>query len=191
MKCSFVTPLYVVAATSLIGFIMQTWRFSNLETKTAHLESKVEVLQSTVEGIVKTTEERRILHEDPPFKKDGEGWWVAEPEMFRFPAGIVIGPHYKDCTYGKAVLSVNADTGKDFDLNCPSGDGTVTFGASNQASGLSSSVLGGVSNIASGNYSSVSAGNVNEASGLYSSVSAGLHNKKSGTIFFLGGGGGE
>ena len=59
---------------------------------------------------------------------------------FNFQQGIVIGEWNEICDYGAGIFSVgpsDVDTG-----NCPQGNGTVTFGYNNQASGLSSSVTG-------------------------------------------------
>ena len=123
---------------------------------------------------------------------------IDHDAYFNFHQGIVIGEWNPTCTYGAGIFSVDG-VSDDHSPNCPQGNGTVTFGSNNIASGLYSSVtgmlnrgnfaiyrvqsfaelndtfdnsaiiLGGVNNVASGLYSSVSGGSDNKASGTSSS----------------------
>jgi len=88
------------------------------------------------------------------------GWCTSKDNnYFQFTEGIVIGQKAIDpeCSYGNSILSVDFD-GK----NCPSGDGSVTFGKNNKATAAASSVSGGTGNIASGISSSILGGANNE-----------------------------
>jgi len=154
-------------------------------------------------------------NDDPPFTKDGD-WWVASPgSMFLIPEGLVIGKRNADCIYGEGVLSVNGGSYRGD--NCPSGDGSATFGSNNKATGDGSvtfgnynmaegpysvvsggqqniargrysTVSGGQENLAKGDYSTVSGGQKNDATGDYSTVSGGVHNTASGIVASVSGG---
>ena len=127
-------PLLCVAAASLLGFCVQQNEIKNLSWR-------VDSLSSTEENIWKM--------EDSPFTLVDD-WWVADPKMFRFPQGVVVGDRVDDCVYGRAVLSVRIVNQRGRGLNCSSGDASVTFGYGNTASGKYSTVLGGSYNIAQG-----------------------------------------
>jgi len=126
-------------------------------------------------------------NDDSPFTKDGDGWWVAAPgAMFLIPEGLVIGEKNEDCIYGEGVLSV--DSGENRGDNCPSGDGSVTFGHDNKAEGDSATVTGGWGNLAEGYDSSISGGNSNKASGGGSSVTGGWKNTATKNLSAVSGG---
>lgn len=76
-----------------------------------------------------------------------DGWCTSIDYHFLFPKGIVVGYKKPLCNYGNGTLSVDSGrTDKDNKVvgsNCPKGSGSVTFGRKNQATGISSSVLGG------------------------------------------------
>jgi len=129
---------------------------------------------------------RSIFISDFPFTQDARGWWVADQEMFRFPKGIVVGVRSSGCKYGEATLSVNHIN--DSYANCPEGDGSVTFGQANIASGEYSSVLGGYGNTASGNFAAILGGSENSASGDYSVISGGSNNLASSSYTSIYGG---
>jgi len=137
------------------------------------------------------TDRKDPNHNDSPFTKDKDGWWVAAPRaMFLIPAGgIVIGKRNRDCAYGKGVLSV--DNGGPLGDNCPSGDGSVTFGYHNTAEGISSSITGGYDSTAKGISSSITGGRLNTAIGSYSSITGGEKNVAAGTYSSVTGGHGN
>ena len=83
-------PLLCVAAASLLGFCVQ-------QNQIKSLSRKVDSLSGTEENVRKM--------EDSPFTLVDD-WWVADPKMFRFPQGVVVGDHKDDCVYGREVLSV-------------------------------------------------------------------------------------
>ena len=149
-----------------------------IENKILHME--IDLLRE----ISSSATASRNLNESP--FTCSENWCVATSKHFSFPKGVVVGQRNRNCNYGDSVLSVDRDG-----TNCLSGNGSVTFGASNTASddyasvtggfnntasAPSASVTGGIDNTASGDVSSVSGGSVNEAMGKYSSVSGGLFN---------------
>lgn len=212
-------PLLFIAAASLLGFGVQHQNYKHLNDKVEGIsETKKEVarlkaqydivleeldkvrkLSSSADsmkdlaGALGSSAEKRQLSEASPFTKI-DGWWVADEKMFRFPQGIVIGDRNEKCEYGNATLSVGV-VGEYEAGNCPSGEGSVTFGSSNEATGPGSSVTGGSWNTASGEGSSVTGGFSNRASGFYasatgdtwnivtgdkSSVTGGQNNKASG-----------
>ena len=109
-----------------------------------------------------------------PFTCDGS-WCTSKEHFFLFPKGIVVGQRNRNCNYGDSVLSVDRNGD-----NCPSGNGSVTFGVSNTASDDYASVTGGLYNTANGQYASVTGGLFNEASGVYSSVNGGKYNNANG-----------
>jgi len=127
-------------------------------------------------------------NDDPPFTKDGD-WWVASPgAMFLIPEGLVIGKRNADCIYGEGVLSVD---GEFSGYNCPSGNGSVTFGYSNKAEGYYSSVTGGEGNVAGGQASSITGGRGNVAEGTDSSITGGFGNTAGGYVTTVSGGEGN
>jgi len=119
--------------------------------------------------------DNKISNQDSPFTKDGDWWVSAEGTMFLIPGGIVIGSRNEDCAYGQGVLSV--DNGYEPGNNCPSGDGSVTFGHNNKASGELATVTGGSYNVASGNRASITGGSDNIAEGGWCAVFGGSRNK--------------
>mmetsp|Transcript_19324 Transcript_19324/g.38448 ORF Transcript_19324/g.38448 Transcript_19324/m.38448 type:complete len:319 (-) Transcript_19324:75-1031(-) len=132
------------------------------------------------------TETKQIDERDSPFTKEGDGWWVAAPgAMFLIPGGLVIGERNAGCNYGEGVLSVE---GGSFGYNCPSGEGSVTFGHHNTAAGLYSSVTGGNFNTATGPRSSITGGYSNKATEYYSSVTGGVGNTAKGGNSSVSGG---
>merc|ERR1712238_296098 len=97
------------------------------------------------------TTTNKIYPEESPSSGDGtppftcaNGWCTNSDNYFQFSKGIVIGQKAadEDCSYGDSILSVDF-VGK----NCPSGDGSVTFGQNNKATAAASSVSGGTGNI--------------------------------------------
>jgi len=127
---------------------------------------------------------RALLTFDSPFQRDAKNNWVTvdKSALFIFTKGIVVGEFNEVCEYGNAVLSVEPGMGSGIKSgigNCPSGDGSVTFGNHNVASGLGTSVTGGQYNEASFKYASVSGGDRNLASGPCSAVTGGQLNKAS------------
>ena len=94
---------------------------------------------------------RRLDNSDSLFEceertdQEGNARRVCSPinpqkTYFNFQQGIVIGLWNSKCDYGAGIFSVGSSNYKSD--NCPSGDGAVTFGYENQASGLYSSVTG-------------------------------------------------
>uniref|UniRef100_A0A7S1B3K5 Uncharacterized protein n=1 Tax=Corethron hystrix TaxID=216773 RepID=A0A7S1B3K5_9STRA len=157
MKKIELVPLVFVAATSLLGFVAQHQHVKHVEKKVEglqHVENEMAALKSQYKEVLQEIEKTRNLINVPqspdstaamgPFSRDGD-WYVANTAMFHFPIGIVVGERNSKCEYGNAVLSVDEEGN-----NCPSGDGSVTFGHENTASGSFSSVTGGISNTASG-----------------------------------------
>jgi len=131
----------------------------------------------------------KLTNEDSPFTKDGDGWWVAaEGAMFLIPGGIVIGVKNDDCDYGEGVLSVDAGNPNSPGLNCPSGDGAVTFGNNNKATRRAATVTGGYMNEASGTLCSITGGSINKCEGEESVISGGNGNTASGTHSSVSGG---
>uniref|UniRef100_A0A6U5JPF7 Trimeric autotransporter adhesin YadA-like head domain-containing protein n=1 Tax=Corethron hystrix TaxID=216773 RepID=A0A6U5JPF7_9STRA len=120
-----------------------------------------------------------VARKSSPFTLDRDGWWVADDAFFLFSKGIVVGPKNPNCQYGNAVMAVSSAS-PSYEPNCPSGDGSVAFGADNVASGEHSAVLGGGRNVASGVRSSVAGGVYNRAEADDSSVLGGLENSASG-----------
>jgi len=158
-------------------FLLET----NSSGEIASLKATIGLLQKSVEG--STT---RTL-QDMPFSKVGEDW-VADPAaLFVFKRGVIIGNKNEACAYGRAILSVDADYNVS-GSNCPSGDGSVTFGMQNEASERWSSVLGGLSNQARGRYASVLGGVRNEAIGFSSVVLGGHSNQAIGVGTSISGG---
>jgi len=128
----------------------------------------------------------KISNQDSPFTKDGDWWVAAEGAMFLIPGGIVIGRRNEDCAYGQGVLSV--DHGYEPGNNCPSGNGSVTFGYDNKASGELATVTGGQGNVADGNRASITGGYDNIAEGWWGSVFGGHKNKAKGRFSTVSGG---
>ena len=93
---------------------------------------------------------RRLDNSDSPFEceeltdQEGNARRVCSPinpdTYFNFQQGIVIGLWNEICDYGAGIFSVGPSDSESG--NCPSGDGAVTLGYENQASGLYSSVTG-------------------------------------------------
>lgn len=79
--------------------------------------------------------------------------------------GLVVGKVNPTCEYGAGTLSVDPSYRADFPdgINCPSGEGSVTFGMGNkvESTGVASTVLGGASNTVEGYCSVVVGGQVN------------------------------
>eukprot|EP00587_Corethron_hystrix_P007507 CAMPEP_0113318438 /NCGR_PEP_ID=MMETSP0010_2-20120614/13006_1 /TAXON_ID=216773 ORGANISM="Corethron hystrix, Strain 308" /NCGR_SAMPLE_ID=MMETSP0010_2 /ASSEMBLY_ACC=CAM_ASM_000155 /LENGTH=244 /DNA_ID=CAMNT_0000175739 /DNA_START=178 /DNA_END=909 /DNA_ORIENTATION=+ /assembly_acc=CAM_ASM_000155 len=178
-------PLLFVAAASLFGFCVQQNDIKNLRRTVDSISSTEENVASLKLQLEELEKARKM--EDSPFTLVDD-WWVAEPKMFRFPQGVVVGDRNDDCTYGEAVLSVGLLNEYGFGGNCPSGDSSVAFGWKNVASGSYSSVTGGWNNVASGSESSVSGGVGNKASGPYSSVTGGHGNDATGPWSSVSGG---
>mmetsp|Transcript_19325 Transcript_19325/g.38452 ORF Transcript_19325/g.38452 Transcript_19325/m.38452 type:complete len:313 (-) Transcript_19325:75-1013(-) len=157
-------------------------------TDSAILSQVAESLETSkrVERRMDAETDTKQSNEDSPFTKDGDGWWVAAPgAMFLIPGGLVIGERNAGCNYGEGVLSVE---GGSFGYNCPSGEGSVTFGHHNTAAGLYSSVTGGNFNTATGPRSSITGGYSNKATEYYSSVTGGVGNTAKGGNSSVSGG---
>jgi len=130
------------------------------------LHTEIDLLRETSAAAT----ESRNLNESPFTCSDN--WCKATSrKYFLFPKGVVIGTSNRECDYGNSILSVDRDGS-----NCPSGDGSVTFGVKSEATQEFASVTGGYNNTASAPYASVTGGSNNDAMGRYSSVSGGHSN---------------
>jgi len=91
-----------------------------------------------------------------------DGWCTSSEHHFLFPKGIVIGHKKPLCSHGDGILSVDSGRIGGGNItkgsNCPKGDGSVTFGSKNKASGRGSSILGGEDNSADGEGTSILGG---------------------------------
>ena len=131
------------------------------------LHTEIDLLRETSAAAT----ESRNLNESPFTCSDN--WCKATSrKYFLFPKGVVIGTSNRECDYGNSILSVDRDGS-----NCPSGDGSVTFGVKSEATQEFASVTGGYNNTASAPYASVTGGSSNDAMGRHSSVSGGHSSK--------------
>lgn len=171
------------------------------ETKIDVQEKRIQMLEDALLLKMKNQNAERpsrSLQEDCecPFTKNEDDDWVTKDadSLFIFEKGIVIGKkntgeNTAKCNYGSSILSVDSEG-----VNCPSGDGSVTFGYMNTASAGYSAVVGGYKNAVSGNAasgiaSSISGGGFNTVSGHYSSISGGKNNVVYGDYSSISGGG--
>jgi len=157
--------------------------FSLLQSQVNDLRAEFDVFKKNT---ITSAPKSRSL-KNSPFSCNDDGWCTASDHYFLFPRGIVVGQKNSECVYGKGVFSVDAEYGGTA-KNCPSGDGSVTFGRGNIASGFKSTVTGGVQNIASGKYAMVSGGYSNIANEYGSSVFGGEYNEANGSSSSVFGG---
>jgi len=176
-----------VVAICTLGQKLQemTVKFSIIESRMNDLSAQYDTLKQKIGTAPSVPKVSRSLDASPFLCENG--WCTAEDYHFIFPRGIVIGHYNSECEYGNATLSVDGSSSLG-GSNCPSGMGSVTFGAGNLAIGDYSTITGGVGNTASGVSSSVSGGYLNEASASGASVSSGYGNEAGGTYSAVSGG---
>jgi len=192
---SFAHDIGVVAAASIVS-IGVNWKSFEEQGKT--LQKHQHIIQdqgniiarqgerlTSLEGALaryndRAQSARDLQTDDSPFQRDANNNWltVDESALFIFTKGIVVGEFNDACTYGNAVLSVERKDQWNGIGNCPSGDGSVTFGGNNVASGVGSTVTGGIYNKVGvyGPYSTVTGGQKNQVDGGSSSISGGQGN---------------
>jgi len=171
--------MLATATVVTAGFLVQR-KFSILQSEVSNLRLEFETLtkQFLASSSVRATS--RSLGDTCPFTCDDQWCTADEDKYFLFKQGIVIGAKNTECDYGTGILSVHLYNPRKTEgggSNCPKGAGTVTFGQSNEALGMSSVVSGGSFNKALEAFASVSGGENNEASGKGASVSGGNGNK--------------
>jgi len=190
---SFAHDIGVVAAASIVS-IGVNWKSFEEQGKT--LQKHQHIIQdqgniiarqgerlTSLEGALaryndRAQSARDLQTDDSPFQRDANNNWltVDESALFIFTKGIVVGEFNDACTYGNAVLSVERKDQWNGIGNCPSGDGSVTFGGNNVASGVGSTVTGGIYNKAYEKHSTVTGGSDNQVDASHSSISGGLNN---------------
>jgi len=205
---SFAHDIGVVAAASIVS-IGVNWKSFEEQGKT--LQKHQHIIQdqgniiarqgerlTSLEGALaryndRAQSARDLQTDDSPFQRDANNNWltVDESALFIFTKGIVVGEFNDACTYGNAVLSVERKDQWNGIGNCPSGDGSVTFGSHNVASGAHSTVTGGFNNQVDGDSSTVTGGGYNVASGTASTVTGGLNNQVDSFVSSISGGTGN
>eukprot|EP00587_Corethron_hystrix_P004662 CAMPEP_0113313310 /NCGR_PEP_ID=MMETSP0010_2-20120614/9787_1 /TAXON_ID=216773 ORGANISM="Corethron hystrix, Strain 308" /NCGR_SAMPLE_ID=MMETSP0010_2 /ASSEMBLY_ACC=CAM_ASM_000155 /LENGTH=388 /DNA_ID=CAMNT_0000169301 /DNA_START=140 /DNA_END=1309 /DNA_ORIENTATION=+ /assembly_acc=CAM_ASM_000155 len=185
---------WMIAAVSVATSVYSVLRHREADIKFEVLRADFRL---GLEALTKRFEEasRSLGEETPPADNtllfDCVGDWCTadSTKHFLFPKGIVIGYKTEGCSYGDGILSVDGygyDTGEG--QNCPQGNGSVTLGQRNTATGRSAVVTGGKMNTAEYDSSWVGGGQLNVASGSASAVSGGYGNKAEGWVASISGG---